>query len=191
MVSIVFYFVFLLSIAHIYNTFDNNIALFIRIRCFICILFRSCFVDRPIANMLCSRISAFETAIVAESAATDDTKAAVLCRIYCGIVTWCLLHDTGKWTFIHYRLLSRSLVVNARLLRAIRQCTEYRCTAYTVTLNDTANCTSKYLFLCFVCIVDSIGSATTGLGFDSDIGILSIAVDMFITCRLLVGRGEC
>lgn len=36
----------------------------------------------------------------------------------------------------------------------------------------------------------SIGSTTTGLGFDFDIGILSITVNMLIACRLLVGRGE-
>lgn len=87
------------------------------------------------------------------------------------IITFCLVHS---WW-----------------IRATRQCTEYRCTACTVTLNDTANLLHFKKFLCFVCIIDSIGSTTTGLGFDFDIGILSIAVDMLITCRLLVGRGEC
>lgn len=37
----------------------------------------------------------------------------------------------------------------------------------------------------------SIGSTTTGLGFNFDIGILSITFNMLIACRLLVGRGEC
>lgn len=51
--------------------------------------------------------------------------------------------------------------------------------------------TSEYFSFLFVRFpFRSTGSTTTGLGFNFDIGILSITFNMLIACRLLVGRGE-